>query len=53
MDWLKEILGDSYTDDIKKKAAEEIGKQFVSRADLRLKTKRFTYAIIGRIIIDI
>lgn len=33
MEWLKEILGDSYTDEIKKKLTDEIGKQFVSRAD--------------------
>ena len=31
--WLKEILGDAYTDDIEKKVSDEIGKGFVSRAD--------------------
>ncbi len=33
LDWLKEILGDTYTEDIDKKVSEEIGKQFVSRTD--------------------
>ena len=33
LDWLKTILGDTYTDDIDKKVSAEIGKTFVSRAD--------------------
>lgn len=33
LEWLKTILGDTYTEDIDKKVSEEIGKQFVSRAD--------------------
>ena len=33
MDWLKTILGDSYTDDIGKKVSDEVGKRFVSRDD--------------------
>lgn len=33
LDWLKTILGDTYTDEIDKKVSEEIGKNFVSRAD--------------------
>lgn len=32
-DWLKKILGDSYTEEIDGKVAEEIGKGFVARAD--------------------
>ncbi len=33
LDWLKTILGDTYTEDIDKKVSDEIGKQFVSRTD--------------------
>lgn len=33
MDWLKNILGDSYTDEIDKAISKEIGKLFVARAD--------------------
>ena len=33
LDWLKDILGESYTDDIEKKVADEIGKGFIARAD--------------------
>lgn len=32
-DWLKKILGDSYTEEIDGKVAEEIGKGFVARSD--------------------
>lgn len=33
LDWLKTILGDAYTEEIEKKISEEIGRNFVSRAD--------------------
>lgn len=33
LDWLKNILGDNYTDEIDKKVSEEIGKGFVARSD--------------------
>lgn len=33
LDWLKTILGDAYTEELDKKVSEEIGKNFVSRAD--------------------
>lgn len=33
LEWLKTILGDAYTDDIDKKVSEQIGKDFVARAD--------------------
>lgn len=33
LDWLKEILGEAYTEDIDKRISEQIGKDFVSRAD--------------------
>ena len=33
LEWLKTILGDTYTDDIDKKVSDEIGKGFVARAD--------------------
>ena len=33
LDWLKTILGDTYTEEIDKKVSEEIGKNFVSRTD--------------------
>lgn len=33
LEWLKMILGDTYTEDIDKKVSDEIGKGFVARAD--------------------
>lgn len=33
LEWLKSILGDSYTDDIDKKVSAEIGKSFVTKTD--------------------
>ena len=33
LEWLKTILGDAYTEEIDKKVSEEIGKNFVARAD--------------------
>lgn len=33
LDWLKTILGDAYTEDLDKKVAAEIGKNFVAKSD--------------------
>lgn len=33
LEWLKTILGESYTEDIDKKVSDQIGKDFVARAD--------------------
>lgn len=33
LDWLKTILGESYTEEIDKKVSEEVGKNFVARSD--------------------
>ncbi len=33
LEWLKTILGDHYTEEIDKKVSEQIGKDFVARAD--------------------
>lgn len=33
LDWLKTILGETYTEEMDKKVSEEIGKNFVSRSD--------------------
>ena len=33
LSWLKDILGDNYTEDTEKKISQEIGKNFVSKAD--------------------
>lgn len=33
LEWLKKILGDSYTEEIDKAVSAEVGKQFVSRVD--------------------
>ena len=33
LEWLKTILGDTYTEDIDKKVSAEIGKEFVARTD--------------------
>jgi len=32
-EWLKEILGESYTEEVDKKVSEKLGENFVSRAD--------------------
>jgi len=37
LEWLKTILGDSYTEDIDKKVSAEIGKGFVSKDDFNTK----------------
>lgn len=39
LDWLKEILGEAYTDDIDKQVSEQIGKRFVSKADFDEKNE--------------
>lgn len=39
LEWLKNILGDSYTEDIDKKVSSEIGKGFVSKADFNTKNE--------------
>lgn len=39
LEWLKTILGDSYTEETDKKVSEEIGKGFVSKADFNLKNE--------------
>lgn len=40
MDWLKEILGEAHTEDIDKKIAGYIGKNFVSKSDFRAETDK-------------
>lgn len=37
LDWLKEILGDNYSEEIDKKVSAKIGESFVSRADFNEK----------------
>lgn len=39
LEWLKMILGEAYTDDIDKKVSDEIGKNFVARADFNAKSE--------------
>ena len=39
LDWLKEILGDGYTEEIDKKVSAEIGKGFVSKTDFNTKNE--------------
>ena len=33
LEWLKNVLGDGYTDEVDAKVSAEIGKNFVSKAD--------------------
>lgn len=40
LDWLKDILGEVYTDEIDEKVSKEIGKGFVSKADFNAKVKK-------------
>lgn len=39
LDWLKEILGDAYTEDIDKRVSERVGKDFVPRKDFNEKNE--------------
>lgn len=39
LEWLKTILGDSYTEDIDKAVSAEIGKNFVSKGDFNAKNE--------------
>ena len=38
--WLKEIIGDAYTEDMDAAACQAIGKDFVARADFNAKNSR-------------
>lgn len=40
MEWLKEILGESYTEEIEKAVSTKIGKDFVSRNDFNAKNEK-------------
>ena len=44
LDWLKEILGESWTEEIDKKVSDEIGKGFVSRSDFNTKNEELKTA---------
>lgn len=37
LEWLKEILGESYTEEIDKKVSAEIGRGFVAKVDFDAK----------------
>ena len=39
LDWLKDVLGESYSEEIDKKISAEIGKAFVSKADFNAKNE--------------
>lgn len=41
LEWLKEILGESYTEEIDKKVSEAIGKGFVARSDYNEKNEAY------------
>ena len=42
MEWVKNILGDVYTEEMEQKIAEEIGRGYVSRADFEAKDTEAT-----------
>lgn len=42
LEWLKNILGDNYTPEIDTAVSQEIGKNFVARADFNTKTAKIT-----------
>ena len=44
LEWLKEILGDSYTEEIDKKVSAEIGKAFVAKGDFDAKNTELSEA---------
>ena len=39
MEWLKELLGDAYTEDIDAGVRQYIGRNFVSKSDFRAKAE--------------
>lgn len=41
LEWLKTILGDTYTEEIDKQVSEAIGKSFVSKADFNAKNEAY------------
>lgn len=43
-EWLKGIVGDSYTEEMDKKVSEELGKLFVSKADFNTKNEELKTA---------
>ena len=55
LEWLKNILGDAYTEEIDKQVSEAIGKDFVSKTDFNAKNDAAkqlagnTFAIHGKI----
>ncbi|MCF2651839.1 phage scaffolding protein [Anaeromassilibacillus senegalensis] len=44
LEWLKTILGETYTEDIDKKISAEIGKAFVSKTDFNTKNEELKTA---------
>ena len=42
MEWLKNILGNAYTEEVEQKIAEEIGKTYVSKVDFEAKETEAT-----------
>ena len=40
LDWLKDILGEVYTDEIDEKVSKEIGQGFVAKAEFNAKVKK-------------
>lgn len=41
LEWLKTILGDSYTEDVDKQVSDAIGKHFVARSDYNAKNEAY------------
>lgn len=48
LNWLKEILGESYTEEIDTEVSKKIGKDYVSRADFNAKNEAYK-ALEGQI----
>lgn len=44
LEWLKEILGDAYSEETDKRVSQEIGKNFVSRSDFNTKAEALRIA---------
>lgn len=42
LDWMKEIFGDAYTEELDSKVCQAIGERFVARADFNKKNTRVT-----------
>lgn len=49
LQWIKDILGDAYTEELDAKVSAALGERFVSRADFNAKNNRVTELGVERL----